>query len=283
MIQIDNSLTSIGYKVQTIEDLRNHVPAAFSKHESPKLSERYSFVPTDDLIVAFEKTGWLPTFAKQNGSSPYARHMIRFTNPELGFMNLKKDKVKPQFVIDNSHNGGSPTMGHMGLFRLVCTNGLIVAMPGMFTSIKLRHVGIDIDELKQLMSIVAEQYTKIGKHIGDMQQYTLNQDQREEFVIKAIAAREPRVFVQPDGTIDTKKVTAIMNPRQIVEPLRGEDASEDLWTVFNVVQERLVKGEFERHTVNGRRSRPRGITNATRNIDFNKVLWQVAEEYMINA
>jgi hypothetical protein len=283
MTQITNPLTSIGYKVSTIEDIRNHAPAVFSGNESPKLSDRYSFVPTYDLITALEKTGWLPSYVKQNGKGQFSRHVVRFTNPNLGFdfFNLKGDNVKPQFLVDNSHNGGSPTMGHMGLFRLVCANGLVVAMPGMYTSIKLRHIGIDFDELKQLMSVIAEQYATIGKHIGDMQQYTLNQDQREEFVIKAVANREPHVFIQPDGTIDTKKVTTIVNPAQILEPLRDEDEKQDLWTIFNVVQERLVKGEFERQTMSGRRSKPRGITNAARNINFNKILWSITESYMV--
>jgi hypothetical protein len=155
MTQITNPLTSIGYKVSTIEDIRNHAPAVFSGNESPKLSDRYSFVPTYDLITALEKTGWLPSHVKQNGKGQFSRHVVRFTNPNLGFdfFNLKGDNVKPQFLVDNSHNGGSPTMGHMGLFRLVCANGLVVAMPGMYTSIKLRHIGIDFDELKQLTKI----------------------------------------------------------------------------------------------------------------------------------
>jgi len=283
MTNINNPLTSIGYKVASIDEIRDHAPAAFSTHESPKLSNRYSFVPTLDLLEAFSKINWFPTYAKQNGSSPYSRHMVRLANPDLGFMDLKSDKVKPQIILDNSHNGGSPAQVHMGLFRLVCTNGLVIAMPGMYTSVKLRHIGIDLDELKQLMNIVAEQYTTVGKHIGKMQQHTLNQDQREEFVIRAIANREPHVFIKEDGTIDTKKVTKIVNPAQIIQPLRGEDEREDLWTIFNVVQERLVKGEFERHTLSGRRSKPRGISNATRHIDFNKNLWTLAESYMTPA
>jgi len=135
-------------------------------------------------------------------------------------------------------------------------------------------------ELKQLMEIVANQYTQVGTHITDMQEVSLDQSQREEFVIRAMAAREPHVFIKPDGTIDMKKATTIINPSQIIEPLRGEDAKEDLWTVFNVIQERLVKGEFERRTMNGRRTRPRGINNAARHIDFNKKLWEIAETYM---
>jgi hypothetical protein len=277
---INNPLTSIGYKVATLEDIRACAPAAFSGHESPKLSDRYSFVPTNELLDAFAKINWLPAYAKQNGRSDFARHMIRLNNPDLGFMDLKHDKVKPQIVVDNSHNGGSPAMAHMGLFRLVCTNGLVIAMPGMFSSVKLRHVGINFEELKQLMNLIAEQYTVVGKHIGDMQQVVLDQVQREEFVIKAVASREPHVFIQPDGTIDVKKVTTRVKLAQILEPLRGEDRAEDLWTLFNVVQERLVKGEFERQTMTGRRTKPRGITNAARHIEFNKTLWTIAEEYM---
>jgi hypothetical protein len=135
-------------------------------------------------------------------------------------------------------------------------------------------------ELKQLMEVVSNQYTNIGKHIGDMQEVTLNKDQREEFVIKAIAAREPHVFVKKDGTIDMARATTIIKPNQIIEPIRGEDKAENLWTTFNIIQERLVKGEFNRQTMNGRRTKPRGINNAARHIDFNIKLWQLAEEYM---
>ena len=46
------------------------------------------------------------------------------------------------------------------------------------------------------------------------------------------------------------------------------------------VQERLVKGEFDRTTLKGRRSKPRVISNAARNIDFNKNLWTIAESYI---
>lgn len=280
MENIDNILTSIGYSTKSLEDIRKMAPAAFSKHESPKVSNRYSFVPTYDLLEAFAKIGWLPTYSRQIGSSEFARHMVRLTNSDLGYMDLKKDKVKPQIVLDNSHNGMSPAQVHLGLFRLVCTNGLVIAMPGMYSSIRLRHIGIDLEELKKMMTVVADQYTKIGTHIGEMQEVKLNQDQREEFVLKAIAAREPHVFVKEDGTIDMKKATTIIRPDQIVEPLRGEDRQEDLWTIFNVIQERLVKGYFDRQTMSGRRTKPRGINNAARHLEFNKVLWTIAESYM---
>lgn len=275
-----NPLTSLGYKVESIEDVRSYAPAAFTSQKGPGLSDRYSFASTVELLESLEKLGWTPSMARQNGNGPYLRHMVRLNNEAFGYMKLKNDNVKPQIVVDNSHNGSSPAQIHMGLFRLVCTNGLVIAIPGMYTSVKLRHVGIKMEELKQLMGVISEQYMTVHTHIDAMQNFKLNKDQTDEFVIKAMAARETRTFVKEDGTIDVKKATAIINPTQIVEPIRGEDKREDLWTLFNIVQERLVKGDFERRTMNGRKASPRGISSAARNIEFNQRLWSIAESYM---
>jgi len=74
-----------------------------------------------------------------------------------------------------------------------------------------------------------------------------------------------------------------MNPKALLEPVRPQDESSDLWTTFNLIQERSVKGLYERKTKTGRKSSPREITNAARNLDFNKKLWAVAEQYMVEA
>lgn len=244
----NNPMRFLGHSTTSLDEIKEHVPAVFTGSPSPKVSDRYSYVSTINLLLAFEKLGWFPHSSKQIGTSIYARHVVRLNNPSLGFMSLKDDKVKPQFVIDNSHNATSPAMGHIGLFRLVCTNGLMVAMPGMNTTIRLRHVGIEFEELKQLMEVIANQFVEIGKHITDMQQYTLNQDQKENFVMKAIASREPHLYVKEDSSIDYPRIKTAVNPITILEPLRSEDKKDDLWTIFNLIQERLVKGQFERRS-----------------------------------
>lgn len=274
------ALTSIGYPVSTLDELRQHVPAAFATRAALGVSEKYSFVPTDEIITNIMDLGWELQSAKQVGADESSRHMIRFTNPKLGLMDLVKDKVRPQIILDNSHNRGSSTLIHMGLFRLICTNGLVVAMPGMFTSIKFKHMGVDRTELQRTLSSVAEQYPKIGEHITTMQEISMNQDAREEFAIKAIARREPHMFIKDDGTIDVSAVTASTNPLEIIKPIRGEDEARNLWNVFNVVQERMIKGGYSRVSGSGRPSSVRGIVNATRNIELNKSLWSLCEEVM---
>jgi len=275
-------LTNIGYPVSGIEDLKIYAPAAFADTKSPKVSDRYSFVSTRELIESFLKLGWQLTHVRQHGSNDYARHVIRFVHPDLGFLDIKSDKVRPQIILDNSHNGVSNAQIFLGLFRLICTNGLVVSMPGMFTAVKLRHIGIKTEELKKILEVISDQYKNIGVHVSEMQNIILNQSQKEELAINAIAIREPHVFIKDDGSIDMVKATKIVNPAQIVKPIREEDNRNDLWTIFNIIQERLVKGEFDRQTLSGRRTKPRGINNAARNIDFNIKLWQTAENLFFN-
>ena len=277
------NLSSVGFKIQTREDLQNHVPAAFATHPHPDRSDRYSFVSTITLLDTFEKLGWIPYSAKQHGQNQYGRHIIRLNNEDFGNLALKGDAVKPHILLDNSHDGYTPASLHLGLFRLVCTNGLVIAVPGMATELKFRHINIDRAELMQLLSEAAEQYRNIGLHIGDMQNRVLTTDEKEAFAIKAISLREPNRFINPDGTINATGITQSMNPKALLEPVRPQDESSDLWTTFNLIQERSVKGLYERKTKTGRKSSPREITNAARNLDFNKKLWAVAEQYMVEA
>ena len=281
MANID--LTSIGYRVNNLEELAQYAPAVFATKPAAGVTGRYSFISTNEIVEKVLDLGWELHSAKQNGPNPFSRHMIRFTNPKLGYFDLKGDNVKPQIILDNSHNRGSSAQLHMGLFRLVCTNGLVVAMPGMYTAVKFRHMGVDKEELRKILSVAAEQYGVIGSHIADMQEVKMNEDKSVEFAIKAVASREPHMFINEDGTINVNKVTASTNPLEIISPVRGEDRADNLWTVFNVIQERMIKGGYNRVTGSGRNSTVRGLTNAVRNVDLNKELWTIAEEYMVTA
>lgn len=272
--------STLGYKVESLEDLRKVVPSAFSDAHDPKRSDRYSFLSTQTLVESVMKNGWELDTARQNGRSPYSRHMIRFKNDSLGLIDVRSDKLRPQVILDNSHNGSSYAQFHMGIFRLICTNGLVVSLPGAYSNMKIRHMGADTLEIKRILEETIEHYVNVSANIRNMQEVILTNDQREEFAIRAVAYREPHLFVKEDGTIDYKKVTASTPPSNILTPLRPEDSGNDLWRTFNVVQEHTVKGGYERRSESGRISTTKGMTNAARNVKFNKTLWELAESYM---
>lgn len=275
----NTELSSIGYKILSQEDLQKHVPAAFATHPHPDRTAKYSFISTLTLLDTFSKLGWNPYSAKQHGANEFGRHIIRMDNPDLGFIQIRGDKVKPHILLDNSHDGFTPASMHLGLFRLVCTNGLVIAIPGMATEIKFRHINIDSAELLQTLAEAAEQYRTIGNHIGVMQDRILTTDEREQFAIKALALREPTRFMK-EGQIRLDEITKSMNPVEVLMPIRPEDESADLWTTFNLIQEKTIKGLYERKSAKGKKSSPREITNAARNLNYNRQLWSIAEEFL---
>lgn len=276
------TLSHQGYNVSSLDELKQYVPAAFAEQYDPKRSEKYSFLPTSDLVKTVTNLGWEMTSAKQDGASIYSRHNVKFTHPGMGYMNIDNDKVRPQIIIDNSHNGLSAAQLHVGLFRLVCSNGLVIAIPGLGESMRFRHMGADPSEIKKVIELAEDQYKTISSRVNDMQDVKMHQDDKEQFAIKALTLREPHLFIKPDGTVDLNKLHESTDVNEIIKPIRGEDEADNLWSVFNVIQERMIKGGYNRKSENGRNSKTRGVSNGTRNIQLNKKLWTVAEELLIN-
>jgi len=275
---MEKILRSTGYRVETNDDLREVVPAAFSMEHNR--SRVYSFVHTLSILENLKKLGWDFTYAKQQGRSQYSRHIIRLTNPELGYMPLKNDQVRPQLILDNSHNGGSSAQLHMGLFRLVCQSEMVISITNLFTNIKFRHMGLDFEELKEILGKMTKQYEVVGQHISEMQNIVLSPEQKMEFAMKGVAYRNPDRYIKDDGTVDKEKIAETLNPNDLLQPMRGGDGPITLWDTFQNVREWVIKGGYEQKSSKGRKSTSKAINNAVRQISLNKTLWTLAEEYL---
>jgi len=115
--------------------------AIFAKEAGPKTSPHYTFIPTHKVIQGLRDAGFVPVQARQSGtrkSSPgHARHIIRLRTPKAELTLL--DAI-PEVVLLNSHDGSSAYELRAGLFRPVCTNGLLVSL-GDFVSVRIAHRG----------------------------------------------------------------------------------------------------------------------------------------------
>jgi len=64
---------------------------------------------------------------------------------------------------------------------------------------------------------------------------------------------------------------------EIINPVRDEDKGNDLWSVFNVIQEKIITGDFT--YLSGARSRKaREVKNFKQDMDINKKLFAMANE-----
>jgi len=244
----------------------NH-PAIFAEQAASTVSEKYTFIPTTRILGVLEDEGWIPTSASQvnshqEGNKQFAKHLIRLRRDEAIVPEV--DKTIPEIVLFNSHNGKSNYDLRMGLYRFVCSNGMVVS-DAEFGSIKIRHMGYTDEQVVKASQEFIDNSTRIMNVVNEWQQVKLDRDQMRSFGREAAKLR----FEEPDDlTINT-----------VLQARRGEDMSSDLWTVFNRTQENLIQGGFL--VTNGRR-RSRKITNIDKNIDINTRLWDLASSYSLN-
>jgi hypothetical protein len=69
----------------------------------------------------------------------------------------------------------------------------------------------------------------------------------------------------------------------ILTPLRQEDNGNTLWDVFNVCQEKLIKGGFSLKNNKNKLRKQRNITSIKKDIDYNQKLWEFANNLLPTA
>lgn len=71
-----------------------------------------------------------------------------------------------------------------------------------------------------------------------------------------------------------------MQPSQLLTCRRVQDTGDDLWSVFNRVQENLLVGGLSRWAASGRLTRTRRITSIRQDVRLNGRLWDLATEVL---
>jgi hypothetical protein len=248
--------------MMTLEQLKSTAPSIFATSASPKMSEKYVFVPTEDILENFQREGWEIASAKQTGRGMHGVHEIRLRNGELP----KVGDTLVEAIIRNSHNGMTTLGVSAGLHRLVCSNGLTVPT-ALAESFNVRHQRFDLDDVKRLTESFAGKLPKIEGSVNRMMGREMTTDEKIDFVRKSAEIR-----------FSKEKVLNDMEIVGLLTPNRMEDEGDDLWKVFNVVQEKFVRGGVEYSSPKGRRTKLRGLQNIMAVNQVNTKLWELAEE-----
>jgi hypothetical protein len=225
------------------------------------VSDKYVFVPTQDILENFEREGWQLSSVNQTGRGQYALHQLKFRNGELP----KVGDTLVEAIIRNSHNGTATFQVSAGLHRLVCSNGLTVPT-SLSESLKVRHQKFDLDEVKRLTESFAKRLPKIETSVTRMMEKIMTTDEKIDFVRKSAEFRWK-----------TGKVLSAMEVEGLLVPNRVDDEGDDLWKVFNVVQEKYVRGGLSYESPTGRKTALKGLKGITAVNNLNTQLWELAE------
>ncbi len=65
---------------------------------------------------------------------------------------------------------------------------------------------------------------------------------------------------------------------QVLQPRRWADKKDDLWTVYQRLQENLIKGGLSGRNAKGKRARTCSVNGIDGDIKLNKALWVMTEK-----
>ncbi|EDM1359785.1 DUF945 domain-containing protein [Salmonella enterica subsp. enterica serovar Newport] len=247
----------------THEELMQYTPSVFGEDKHASRSDRYSYIPTIILLENLRREGFEPFFACQSrvrdpGRRDYTKHMLRLRRAGQ----ITGQQV-PEIIILNSHSGESSFQLLPGMWRQVCANGLVCGQS--FGEIRVPHRGDIAGKVIEGAYDVLGVFDRVEEKREAMQSLLLPPPAQQALANAALTYR----FGE-----EHQPVTAT----QILTPRRYEDRKDDLWSVFNRIQENLLKGGLPGRTAQGKRTHTRAVNGIDGDVRLNRALWVMAEQ-----
>jgi len=249
----------------THAQLYEQAPTLFTEEPHFEVSDKYHFIPTIDVITKITEYGWHPVSVQEAnvrdlGKEGYQRHLVRFRHFD-NLLNPRENAV--ELLLSNSHDRSTAFSISAGIYRFVCANGLVIA-DSVFESYKIKHIGERDDDVATAIERIVAVKPKLEQKIETFGAITLQEHEKLSFAKMAIPLRfEEHLAVDIND---------------LITPHRSADEKDDLYTVMNVVQENLIRGNLSgTNKETGRRFTSREITSIAKDVEINQGLWNIAE------
>ena len=258
----------------TEDELRVLAPSVFAVDAHHSRSERFRPIPTIEVVRGLQREGFSVVGASQSVARladrrDYTKHLLRIRKLDET-RSFKTGDTVPEMLLKNANDGTAAYDLMSALFRIACLNSM-VSMVSPLSSCKVRHSGDVTGKVIEGTFQVIDESRKALAAPEAWSGVQLNNDEQAVFAQSAHMVR----FGAPE-----EDVVPMIDPMQLLTPRRWEDRSNDLWTVFNRVQENAIKGGLsgERLYEDGRRRRTttRQIKGVDQNVNLNRALFRRA-------
>jgi hypothetical protein len=259
------------------DQLRKATPSVFAEAAHASRSERYTYIPTIEVLRALKAEGFEVFSAKQararaEGRSDYTKHLLRLRHAsQISAAAVVGDSVA-EILLLNSHDGSSSYQMSAGAFRFVCSNGLAVP-DGICQTVRVSHQGKIVDKVTEGAFEILDGLTRVIDSRDAMRAVTLNDGEASAFARAALRLRfdVPQDEASPD-------LAAPVTEEQMLRPRRIEDRGMDLWSVLNRVQENALKGGVRGRNSAGQRTTTREVKGIDQDVKLNRAIWTLGEE-----
>jgi hypothetical protein len=174
----------------------------------------------------------------------------------------------PEIVLENSHDGSAAYRLHTGIYRFICSNGLLIASAN-FGTFSVKHSGGRdfenriIDATRQIVENTPKAFDTVERWKGIPLTRPLQLDMAQ------------RAFdLKP---LEGVRVAALLTARREDDYTEAE-GNRDLWRTFNCLQENTLQGGVQGVNPRRRKTRTRSVRSVTATINLNRSLWAIAEQ-----
>ena len=263
------------------ERIQQLAPAVFSNTKAERLTDRYASLNTSELLPIMADYGYFPMQAAQKknrkGETQHSSHMLSFaktyhTEEVIG-------ALRPEIILYNSHDGSSSVRLFAGCFRFICSNG-IVAGDG-FQS-RIYHNARAITGFEDMLRNTVDALPTLMGRIEKLRQTKLLYSQAQAMARAGVQTRwnmfnTEALVKQPNGVYATEATV-----RDALKVQRNEDDYMDAFTVFNRIQEAVVRGNafvksLTEKNNEGIMRKARPVNSVSEGIRINSELWDIAD------
>ena len=253
-------------RILDTETIRHLAPSVYATKPADHVSQDYKFVNTGEVLNTLQSEGWGPVFAVQQkvrtiGRSNGTKHMVLLRQLESKAQATRLGGLIPTMQLINSHDWSSRFEASFGMYRLVCSNGLISA-GAEFASFSIRHDTV-AEDIQKVLGRFNSYSTKMMDRAEKWASVQVSDAFRNRYAMDAA-----RIRFGEDANSD--HATSLLVTRRV------EDADANLWNLYNTVQENALKGGNKQ---GGMKRRSRELTNIGKSVEVNSELFTLTENY----
>ena len=203
-----------------------------------RIKQKDFYIPTIDAVQKLQKEGWMINGVDEQRNKKTRKithNYVQMTHPDFAVKNSKgKDEAYSSITIKNSCSGDQPLQMSLGAFRMVCSNGL-VRFDEHAESEKIKHIEVNYRDLDRFIHSLNNKAQDVIAQLNTWKEKDMTFEQMRDLAYNAAKLR----FNETDEDF---------NPDALLRVNRVEDEGNDVWTVFNRIQENLTHDVKDKQT-----------------------------------
>lgn len=215
----------------------NTLDPGFIKN-TQRIKQKDFYIPTLDVVKKFQNEGWKikgVSEHKNRRTKKIENNYVQMIHPDFAIKNKKgEDEAYTSLTISNSCSGEQPLEMGLGAYRMVCANGLM-QYDKHAEEETVKHTEVNCLNLDRFISNVNGRSQDIIQQLNSWKKKDMTSEEMSKLAKNAAKLR----FNEDDEDF---------NPYDLLRVNRAEDEGNDMWTVFNRIQENLTYDIIDKKT-----------------------------------